>query len=914
MRRVFRLRLGRATLAREVDDELAFHLQMRAEKLVTGGMISEEARREALRQFGDIESVRRSCLTIDQQRERAMSVSDILSELRQDAVYAVRMLHRNLGFTAVIVGTLALGIGANTAIFTLIDAVLLRKLPVEAPDRLVAVGDPGRPGGVSMNPGPQGDLLSYNAYQRLRERAGLLTGLLASGRAEPSVLIEKTAGAEAEHPSGRFVSGNYFKVLGVPAARGRTFDDAEDRVIGAAPVVMISDGYWTSRFARDPAVIGRSIVVDGTPMSIIGVTPPTFTGDVVGRPTDIWLPLTMQSTLMPNRPWLSDPSVHWLLLLGRMAPGVSLDQARATLESQVRQANADNGSQGASEKDLREMKIYVSSGAKGFSRMRGAYELPLLTLMVGVALLMLIICANVANLLLARAIARGREMGVRLAIGAGRFRLVRQLLTESVLLALLGATAGLGLAWWGSHVLLALAADGAPAIALDVRLDAPVLAFTVALSALAVGAFGLMPALRSSRVDLAQALRAGARSVNSNALGARGQRMPMGRLLIAGQVALSLVLLVGAALLVRSLSSVEQADTGLDRDHLLIVELDALAAGYRGDRLASLTQELSERFSRLPGVAAVAFSENGIFSGTESMNSFSVPGFVARTREDSVAATDRISPGYVTAIGGHLLRGREFTAQDAGHAPRVVILNETMAQHYFPGTNPIGATMRFDDTTAAEIVGVVASIKDHDLEGAPIRRFYSPYLQFGAGEPGSLRFEIRASGNPADLVMPVRQQIKALDPSLLIGGIDPLSLLMRQSVREDRLLARLASGFGVLALLLAAVGLYGVMTYAITRRTGEIGLRVALGAQRGDVIAMVVRDALGLVLLGLVIGLPLALASARLLRSQLHGIEPSDPVSIAIALVVLLASAIVAAFLPALRAARVEPLVALRQE
>jgi predicted permease len=447
-----------------------------------------------------------------------------------------------------------------------------------------------------------------------------------------------------------------------------------------------------------------------------------------------------------------------------------------------------------------------------------------------------------------------------------------------------------------------------------VRLDVRVLAFTVALSIVAVGVFGLVPALRSSRVDLSQALRAGDRSVNGSALGSRGQRMPMGRMLIAGQVALSLVLLVGAALLVRSLQGIERADTGLDRDHLLIVEMDALAGGYRGDRLANLTRELTERFSRIPGVARVAFSENGIFSGTESMNSFTIPGFTARTREDSVAASDRISPGYVTAIGGHLLQGREFTEQDVDHAARVVLLNEAMALHYFPGRNPVGRTIRFDDSTAAEIVGVVASIKDHDLEGAPIRRFYTPYLQHYTGEPGSLRFEIRASGDPANLVTPVRVQIKALDQSLSIGGIDPLSLLMRQSVREERLLARLATGFGVLALLLAAVGLYGVMTYAITRRTGEIGLRMALGARRGNVIAMVLRDALGLVVLGLVIGVPLALASTRLLRSQLHGIEPGDPVSIAIALCVLMISAIIAALFPALRAARVEPLVALRQE
>jgi len=904
-RRAFRIG-GRARVAREVDDELAFHLEMRTRQLLASGMPLDDAQREALRQFGDLAHVRDGCVTLDQERERAMRRANLLDEIRRDIVFAFRMLRRNAGFSFVVVLTLALGIGANTAIFTLVDAVLLRRLPVADPGELVAIGDPARTSSLSMG-SPRGDLASFPTYRAIAKDSPLVTGLFASGRAGRLDVSFGGVGAELEHPRGRFVSGNYFTVLGVAAQMGRVFDGSEDDAIGSSPIAVISFGYWARRFHADPAAIGRTISVSGTGLTIVGVTPRGFEGDIVGVSNDMWIPLTMQGVLMPHERLLDDRSASWLLLMGRLAPGVTLEQARAGFQTRIRQDLVDN-TPADDQSAARSTVIPVSSGSRGFSRVRDTYAVPLYTLMAGVGLLLLIICGNVANLLLARAIARQREMSVRLAIGAERWRLVRQLLTENLMLALCGAGAGLAVAWYGSQLLLRLAADGGTPMPLAVRLDLPVLAYTAGLSVVAAVLFGLVPALRASRVDLASTMRAHARSV----AGGHG-RVPIGRLLIAGQVALSLVLLVGAGLLVRSLMSVERSNTGLDRDHLLIVDADIAGRGYQGERKAVLARSLMQRFAAIPGVAAVSYSENGIFSGTESGTVIHVPGYVAPGGGDSIDASyDRIGPGYVTALGGRLLAGRDIAASDGPHAAGVVLLNETMARQLFARGSAVGRTLRLDDTTNAEVVGVIADVKDHELVGEPVPRFYRAYFQ--QDDPAAMRFIVRTAGDPNAVKNQVRREILAADGLLVIDDLDPLSTLMRQSLREARLVARLASGFGVLALLLAAIGLYGVMTYAITQRTGEIGLRVALGAQRGDVIGMILLDALKVVAIGLIVGVPLALGLTRLLQSQLHGVSAADPVAVVVALSVLAISAAVAALLPALRASRVTPLVALQQD
>ncbi len=898
---------GRAQRERELADEIESHVQLETDELIHRGVAPAEARRMALAHGGGVSEV--------QDAYRDQRGLPLFEQLLQDIRYGARALRRSPAFTTIIVVMLAIGIGANTAIFTLIDAVVMRQLPVSHPDQLIEIGDPARVGGASGGT-PRTDLVSYPLYLGLREHTRTLSGVLASGRTSRLDIHIGDATAPLEHPRGRFVSGNYFSVLGVPALRGRVFGNTEDGAAGTSPVAVISYGYWTRRFHSDPGAIGKSIVVDDNGITIVGVTPQEFTGEIVGVSTDIWLPVTMHDALQPHQPSLAHWDASWLLLLGRITPGTTLAQATQELGPLLKQlvvANAP-GKLGQ-EFTGNNQALFIGPGDRGFSRVRATFETPLFTLLIGVGLLLVIICANVANLLLARAVVRGKEIAVRLALGANRSRLVRQLLTESVLLALAGSAVGLIMAWWGSRALITLAFDGGT-VPLDLSLDVRVLAFTLAASFVAVVLFGLVPALRASRVELAATMRASAAAVSSGAIGARGNRMALGKLLIAGQVALSVVLLVGAAMLVRSLRNVQSVDVGLDRDHLLIVEVDAEARGYTGPRLRQLAHDLRDRIAAIPGVDAVTFSQNGIFSGSESGVTFEIPGFVPRTPNDTNTAYDVVGPDYVRGIGGRLVAGHDLSTSDESRAGRVALVNNAFATTYFPDENAVGKFFHLEDSAAVEILGVVADTHDHALKGKPDVRVYLSYAQNypATGPVVQLRLIVRTHGEPAPIAAPVRKAIIAIDPSLPIDNIDPLSQLMQQSIREERLVAKLATGFGVLALLLASIGLYGVMTYAITRRTREIGLRVALGAQQYDLVRSIVFESLGLVIAGIVFGVPIALGSVRLLRAQLTGVGTIDVPSIAAALGALVISAFVASLMPALRASRVSPLVALRAD
>ncbi len=909
--RVWLLRLtstfGRARRERELTAEIEAHAQLETDELIQRGVKPAEARRMALAHGGGVTEVH------DAYRDQRGL--PLLENLVQDVRYGVRTLRRSPGFTAVIVLMLALGIGANTAIFTLIDAVVVRSLPVPHPEQLIEIGDPARVNSFSTDD-PRTDLISYPLYLDLRERSRTLSGIVASGRTGRMDAHIGTGDAPLEHPRGRFVSDNYFNVLGVPALRGRVFGNTENQGAGSSPVAVISYGYWTRRLHNDPAVVGKSIIMDDNALTIIGITPPTFTGEIVGTSNDIWVPLSMQPALQPHVTVLTSRNANWLLLLGRVAPGVTQAQAIQELGPLVRQLIIANskGRAGAAFK-ASNPKMYVAPGGRGFSRVRATFETPLFTLLIGVGLLLLIICANVANLLLARAVVRGKEIAVRLALGANRSRLVRQLLTESVLLALTGSVIGMLFAWWASRVLITLAFNGAT-VPLDLSLDVRVMAFTLGVSFVSVVIFGLVPALRASRVELATTIRASAAAVSSGALGQRGSRAPLGKLLIAAQVALSVVMLVGAGMLVRSLRNVQSVDVGLDRDHLLIVDTDIKSRGYDGDRLQQLAHTVRDRIAAIPGVEAVTYSENGIFSGTESGTNFEIPGYVARTPSDSDAAYDVVGADYVRGIGGRLIDGRDLATSDEGHAARVALVNKSFASTYFPNQSAVGKFIHLQDTTLVEILGVLADTRDHTLTGKQNVRIYFSYAQSSPGvDPaGSLRFVVRAKGEPASVAAQVRAAIVAIDPLLPIDGVDPLAKLMEQSIGQERLMAKLSSAFGVLALLLASIGLYGVMTYAITRRTREIGLRVALGARQRDVVRAILFESLRLVAAGMVIGFPLALAAVRLLGSQLNGVAVVDPPSIAAALVVLTASGVIASLLPALRASRVSPIVALQAD
>jgi predicted permease len=873
------------------------------------------ARAQALRQFGDWDLVRTEMLDIDYQQEKTVKRANYLAELRQDTLYALRSLRNNIGFATVVVLSLALGIGANTAIFTLIDALLLRPLPVPNAHELVVIGDPRRVNGVSDG-SPRTDVFSYPVYDAMRKNPQLLAGLAASGRTGRLDLIiddGKTAAGrppEPEQARGRLVSGNYFDVMRVPTVIGRPITIEDDRVANGSPVVVLSHAYWMRRFAGDRNVIGRSIIVNRAPFTIIGVAPPGFHGEVVGRMSDVWMPLTMQPTLMHGRNYLTREQTTWLLLLGRRAPGVTLEQVKAAYPALARQAVIATAP-GINARDLEQEEVPVNTGERGVSALRYTYGESLGTLMAAVGLVLLVVCANVANLLLARGAARSREVGVRMALGAGRLRLVRQLLTESLILGALGGGAGLLLAAWGSKALLRLAAGGASSVPLDVTIDWRVLGFTAAVTGVTAILFGIVPALRATRVELAATLRSNSRGLTGGLLGAPG-RLGVGKLLVVAQVALSLTLLVGTSMLVRSTRALTTVDTGLARERLLIVTVDAAPMGLDSARLATYARSTLERLRRIPGVVAASLSENGIFSGTESSTTLQAEGFVARTENDTTANYDRAGPGYFTAIGATLLQGRDFRATDDERSPRVAIINATMASFFFPAGNAVGRRVTVD-SAAYEVVGVVADTKDHELRGDPVRRLYLPVYQSGA-LPTQFTFELRTNGDPATLVTPTRNELRATHPSLLILNNDPLTSLMRLSISQALLVATVASLFGVVALSLAALGLYGVMTYATMRRTSEFGLRMALGAESRTVGRMVLGEAMRLVLGGAVVGVPLALAATRLLRNQLYGVDVVDVPSIVIAVAVLAMSAALAGWLPAARASRVGPLEALRSE
>jgi predicted permease len=509
-------------------------------------------------------------------------------------------------------------------------------------------------------------------------------------------------------------------------------------------------------------------------------------------------------------------------------------------------------------------------------------------------------------------------MSVRLALGANRSRLVRQLLTEAAVLAMASAGAGLLFARFASRWLITLAAGGPATSVVGTGFSPTVLAFTLAVSVIAVGVFGLAPALHATRIELASSMRAGAQAVTSSALGLRRHRRPLGSLLIVGQVSLSVVLLVGASILVRSLRNLQAVDVGFDRDHLVIVDLDINARGYVGTPLGNLVHTLRDRMAAIPGVKDATFSENGIFSGSDSHTAIQVAGFTARTADDSIIAYDNVGAGYARAIGAHLLAGRDLLPSDENKPGRVALVTRGFADFYFPRQDAIGKLIRFEDSIAVQVVGVIADARDHRLSGTIDRRMYFPYVHTDTnsnqlGTPGALRLEVRTAGDPAALVDQIRKAVVAVDSALPIDGIDPLPTLIESQIRQEILLTQLATAFGLLALALAAIGLYGVMSYSVARRSREMGLRTALGAQRGDVMRLVLTNALALVAAGVVVGLPLAMAMTRLLKSQLHGVGTADPGSVVVAVAVLIVSAIIAALVPALRATRVSPIAALRE-
>ena len=849
-----------------------------------------------------------------------------MGRLLQDVRYAVRVLRKSPGFTLVAILTLALGIGANTAIFTAINSVMLSALPVADPQQLVFLTDPDSHGRSTGSQYGDRSLMTYAEFQNLSETNKVLSGLLAADSSVQRITVTVNSDSNADEGSPAYikmVSGSYFPVLGANAALGRTFGLEVDKSRDSSPVAVISYAFWQSHFAGEPSALGRTIHIRDTSFDVVGVMPPQFFGETVGTYPDVWVPLTMQSEVLPGHDLLTvekNPveKTEWLQVIGRLKPGVTVAGAKASLNVSFQNyLQSQIGSQ-MSEDDKRDFlnqQLAVVEGSHGASMLHEQFATPLLFLMGLVALVLLIACANVANLLLARAASREKEIVVRISLGAGRARLFRQLLTESTLLALAGGTVGLLFAQWADSVLVSLVARRGRDVALHLSPDAKILAFTLGVSLLTGILFGLAPAIRAARVDLNTALKTNSRGVVG---GHDAGRFSLGKVLIVGQVALSLLLLIVSALFVHSFQKLSDVQLGYERDHLLLFRVTPVDYGYKaGEPVRQLYRDMLDRIAAVPGVRAVTFSQDGLFSHSESADPIRIEGFTPKDGQDMDACFDEVGPNYFSAVGIPILLGRDILPQDGGNGQRVGVINQTMAKYYFGDANPLGR--RIWDTfptnvTDFIVVGVAADAKYNNVREETPKRFYVPFLNPVEPDVAASSVEVRAAGDISAVTGSIREAVRQVAPNLPPLEIATMNELVADSVTQDRLLTKLSGFFGALAVLLACIGIYGIMAYAVANRTSEIGIRMALGAQRGNVVRLILRESMTLVLIGVVIGFPAVFAAWKLLKSVLFGLTAADPVALASATILMFVVAAVAGYIPAYRASKTDPIVALRYE
>ena len=833
----------------------------------------------------------------------------------KDLRYGFRGLLKRKGFAVIAVLTLALGIGANTAIFTLVNAVMLKSLPVHQPEQLVLFSDMTGEG-TSMEDTPRAGewkRFSYASYLYFRDHNQSFQDITAlrSGVSRLSVRRADTQGVGATRASGHLVAGNYFSVLGTGAMRGRVLTPEDDKA-NAQPAAVMSHRYWKEQLNSDPSVVGQTFVINGVNFTLVGITPPEFFGERVRRPPDFWLPIVFHPQIELRGNYLEDNQAYWLMLLGRLKPGVDIQQANATVNHALRQFLTEQaGSQLTEQRQRGIQGTYVTliEGKGGISGLRRIYSKPLRMLMAIVGIVLLVACANVGSLLLARAAARKAEISLRMALGASRWRIVRQLLTESMLLAVIGGVCGVLLAQWGVTILVKLVAPTSP---LDTKPDATVLAFTVGVAIVSGLLFGLVPALRASKTDLATAMKEKTRT------GGRLWRFNLSSAMVVLQVGLSMVLLTGAGLFARSLLNLQSENIGFDRSNILLAGIDPRLANYKPTELAALYQQILERVGSLPNVRNVSLATYSPMSGSQRTSSIVVPGYTPQPNEDMVVEDILTGPKYAETLGIPLLRGREIDIRDTAAGPRVAVVNETFVNKYFKDQNPIGRSFTFDDETdagaALEIIGVIADVKSEDARAKPNAAVYRPILQIQDQAAFMVNIQVRTNGDANSFAGPVRQVINGIDDKIPIFDVTTLEAQVQERLQQDRLIAQLVSFFGALALVLASIGLYGVMAHGVARRTSEIGIRMALGARGGNIAWMILRETLMLVVLGLVIGVPTALFAARLISSQLFGLQAADPAALIGAALVLTLVALLAGYFPARRASRVNPLTALRYE
>jgi len=912
----------------ELDDELRDHLERKTEEYIAQGMRQEEAHRRARLDLEGIEQTKEKC----RDARRVNWIQDFI----QDLHFGLRMLRKSPGFTAVAVLTLALGIGANTAIFSLINAVMLETLPVKNPQQLVLLD-------WTSGAWPE-DIVKGLAGTWYKEKSGRATStsfpyaiyddICARNQTFSSLAAFAGNGSQLNvgykgqpgRADGELVSGTFFSTLGVPPILGRLFTVDDDR-LGASPAAVISYVYWEQRFGRDPGVIGKTLTINSVPFTIIGVSASGFFGVEPGRSVDIWVPLHTQPQVEPSwspvQPDSGKPSASnsnylfeardgwWVVIIGRLMPAVDQQQARTALEVTLQQSMAPQVKSATKPQTI--PHIGLESASKGLDYLRKEFSKPLFILMTVAGLVLLIACANVANLLLARSKSRQKEISVRLAIGARRGRLVRQLLTEGLLLAALGGAASVILAFWGTNMLVAFMASGRWPISLSVSPDLRVFGFAATVSMLSGILFGLSPALRSTQVDLTPALKESPGDMSPGARGKSGIRLGLAEGLIVTQVSLSLVLLVGAGLFVRTLTSLQSVNLGFNEHNLLLFSIDPTQDGYSGQRLANFYQDLMRRLESLPGVRSVSLSHSTLIGGGGNWQMLHIGGYVPKSGEEVGAAVNWIGQNFFETLGIPVVLGRSVTEGDTESAPKVVVVNERFVRQFLGAGNPIGRRIGLGDKGGqdVEIVGVVADTKYFDLREDAPETIYLPWQQY---PNGAMNFEVRTLQNPMELTAAVRQVAQNMDRNLALYDVRSQVEQISKTLSQERLFARLTSFFGALAMLLACVGIYGVMGFAVTRRTREIGIRMALGASRSEIANMVLRETLALVGIGMILGIIVALGASRLVASMLYGIKPDNPLTIAIAALLMVAAALLAAYFPVRRAASVDPMVALRYE
>ena len=895
--------LSRRPADEDFTRELESHLEMLAQENLLRGMAPDEARRAARVRLGGITQI--------SERHREMQTLPFLETFVQDIRYGLRMLRKNPGFTSAAVLTLALGIGANSAIFSVFDSVMLESLPVQKPQELQKIREEAR----TRTSGR----FSYTEFQRLRDGAQVSEGMAAMSRVVDADL-RVDGERQQELAKMQLVSSEYFPVLGVYPALGRMLTADDNRTMDGHPVAVISGSYWQRQFGGAANVVGQGITLNGAHLTIVGVGPRKFTGVWMEEPVDVWAPLMMQSDVRyaqhysagsgdDTKPWIPQEGIRWLDIILRAKPGAEATMAAASVNSVYQQwvaRKAETIGDNEERKLFLQRKLVLDPFRQGSSDVRREFGGPLFVLMGMVGLVLLIACANIANLLLARGEARQREIAVRLSIGAGRFRLIRQLLVESLLLSGMGAALGLLVAQWSSALLVRLASGiggGPPPIRAGV--DAPVLFFTAGLAVAAGILFGLAPAFRMTRVELSAALKARAFHVHGNS------RISITKTLVVSQVALSLLLVVGAGLFGRSLRNLMHVDSGFDRQHLLTVRIDTKSAGYGKAELRDIYQRLVERVEAVPGVRSVAIAMCGLSDQCYSFeDGLQITGYEAHPGEQMLVQGNVVGPKYFSTVGMQLVEGRDFSELDTEKTPIVAIVNEAMVRRYFAGRSAIGQRFgsgKFD----RQIIGVVRDSRVSSIQEAPVPM---AYYFLGQGIPPAEAIEVRTAADPRWSAAEARKAAAEVDPNLPIRSVTTLSEQVTDNLREERLVAFLTFAFGGLALGLACFGLYGVMSYAVARRTSELGMRMALGASARQLLWSVLLESLALVGLGVAAGLPAAFAGSKFLSGMLYGLSPNDPLTISGATLILLAVALLAAFIPARRAMRVDPMAALRYE